>query len=101
MQEEAGSTTPLESQTIDFEPCVQPHHIRSIMANVLIAFGTVLQTERSRPIDPELIKAVRLWKEEQEEVADFFEPVTFNWDEDVYIALEAARKFSEQIHADY
>ncbi len=36
-----------------------------------------------------------------EEVADFFEPVTFDWDEDVYIAREAARKFSEQIKKEF
>jgi len=40
-------------------------------------------------------------KKDQEEIADFFEPVTFDWDEDVYIAREAARKFSEQIKNDY
>ena len=36
-----------------------------------------------------------------EEVADFFEPVTFDWDEDVYIAREAARKFSEQVKKEF
>ncbi len=34
---------------------------------------------------------------DEDEIADFIEPATFDWDEDVYAALEAAKKYSEQI----
>ena len=40
-------------------------------------------------------------KPPDDDVADFFEPVTFGCDEYGYVALEAARKFSEGITADY
>ncbi len=43
----------------------------------------------------------RCLHEEEERVADFFEPVTFNWDKDIYAARMAARRYSEQTHADY
>ena len=36
-----------------------------------------------------------------DDVADFFEPVTYDWDEDVFQAREAARKYSEQTTTDY
>ncbi|MBN2295612.1 MAG: hypothetical protein JXM70_24490 [Pirellulales bacterium] len=99
--EETGSTAPLEFQTEDWTPCVQQHPLRSLMAKAVIAFGTVMPSERSRPISHELIMVVRPYAEDREEVADFFEPVTFNWDEDVFEVREAIRRYSEQIHADY
>ncbi len=40
-------------------------------------------------------------KPPDDDVADIFEPVTFDWDKDVYIAREAARKFSEQIKKEF
>ncbi len=36
-----------------------------------------------------------------DEVADLFEPVTFDWDEDIYQAREAVRRFSEQIKGEF
>ena len=35
-----------------------------------------------------------------EREADFFEPVTFNWDNDIYAARMAARQYSEQTRPD-
>lgn len=39
--------------------------------------------------------------EPAEPEADFFEPLTFDWDEDTDAAIEAAREFSEQTTAEY
>ena len=101
MLEETGTTDPLEFEGKDFAPDVRPHSIWSFMAKAAMAFRTVIPSDRSRPMDSELIMAVRYCKEDQEAVADFFEPVTFNWDHKVYTALEAVRRYSEQTHADY
>ena len=35
----------------------------------------------------------------RERVAEFFEPIMYNWDEDVHIARMAARKYSESTRA--
>jgi len=38
---------------------------------------------------------------EPEREADFFEPVTYEWNEDIQVARNAAREYSERATAEY
>lgn len=40
-------------------------------------------------------------KNEPEPEADFYEPLEFEWTEDLFIARQAAREFSENTSAEY
>ena len=74
--------------------------VRCFIGAVLTAFGTIMRpSESSRQIHPVWMSYVRRLEEEQ--VAEFFEPVEFTWDDDVYVARRAARRYSQQTHADY
>lgn len=57
--------------------------------------GTPMTTKQKQPAPPPKIEPP------DDEVADFFEPVTFDWDEDVFQAREAARRYSEQIKNEF
>lgn len=46
-----------------------------------------------------MTQAERIEREEDEPVADFFEPVTFDWDNDVYEARLAVREYSADTEA--
>lgn len=76
------------------------HLLAQATGSVVTALGMGWCGESSAQIHPVWVAEVRRLQEE-ERVADFFEPVTFNWDEDIYIARMAARRYCEQIHADY
>lgn len=74
--------------------------VRCFIGAVLTAFGTLMHpSESSRQIHPVWMSYVRRLEEEQ--TAEFFEPVEFKWNEEVYVARRAARRYSQQTHADY
>jgi hypothetical protein len=79
---------------------------RSLMLNmaaaVCSAFGYVLKAGDSPSIPAQQIEIVwTLQQREEERVADFFEPVKYEWNECLYRARLAARRYSDQTHADY
>ncbi len=76
-------------------------HVRSALAAVVTAFGTVVGGPGSSPIHPFWMEMVRYIHEDEDDVADFFEPVRFKWDKQQYRVRSAARKYSEETHADY
>ena len=97
---EGGSTDPFELREDDLASHCEWHPMRSFVGAVVTAFGVSWCGDSSAQIPPMWNAIVRRLQEE-ERVADFLEPVTFNWDEDIYIARMAARRYSEQTHADY
>ena len=103
---ETGLTDTLDCHTHSLTLDRQFPQVRSCFVSAMIAFGTVIPGEYSQPINPDIpavweMMATYCSEEDQAEVADFFEPVTFNWDQDVFEVREAIRRYSEQIHADY
>lgn len=77
--------------------------VRSMVAAVVTAFGsTLVDPNNSQGIDPVLMSLVRQVREDrEEELANFFEPVQFNWSKQRYRIRVAAREFSQHTYADY
>lgn len=76
--------------------------VLTMAAAVCAAFGWVVRPGESPPIDPLQITITRsLEQREEEPVADFFEPVSYNWNRHLYRASVAVREYSEHIDADY
>ena len=101
LPENGGSTDPLDLDEGGVFPNCGPRPMVPCMAAVVIALGTIGTGESSRQIPPLWETMIAHLREEEERVADFFEAVTYDWDEDIHIARMAARRFSEQTHADY
>lgn len=79
----------------------QIHPAATALTVAAAALGAILPGDSSGQIHPVWGAVIRPLQEAEEKVADFFEPVTSNWDEDGYIARAAARTYGEQTHADY
>ncbi len=96
------STAPLETdeQVAGSDSELNPSGTMTTSMVTTFALGSFLASKSSRAIDP-VWTIVAPPQEEEVEIADFFEPATFEWDEDIYIARMAARRYGEQTHGDY
>ena len=87
-------------------------HVSSLLGNTfknlasswLVGIGICWSKENSAQILPlwwDLGRAAVRRQRQEEKIADFFEPISYEWDEDIYQAIIAAEEFSERTHADY
>jgi len=98
------STDPLEidEQVAGSDSELNPSGTMTTSVVTTFALGSFLASRSSRPIDVDPVwTIVAAPQEEEEEIADFFEPPTFEWNKHIYIARMAARRYSEQTDADY
>jgi hypothetical protein len=95
------STATLEIPADGATASCRLYPIRWVLDAVESVFDKVFPTERSRGIDPARSVVIGRPPEKEWPVADFFEPITFEFDPDIEDARAAARRYSEQTYADY
>jgi hypothetical protein len=100
---DAGVSTdsPDLPEEVGLAPRCGPHPVPSVWDEVRGILGRVLPSGNSHPIDPAWRNVICSLQENDWPVADFFEPITLDWDPDILDARAAARRYSEQTDADY
>lgn len=103
LQQQVGTSEPLDLSRAAFARPGTVGPFRSALAAVLTAVGTSIAdrncSQRIHPVWSSLVQQHRDYRDEQ--VADFFEPVRFTWNERRYRVRVAARQYSRETHADY
>jgi hypothetical protein len=80
----------------------KPNALQSLVGAVVLAFRPLAEPESSLTINPFwMAVASRLEQEDEAELAEFFEPISFSWNADINRVRNIAREYSQQTHADY